>query len=116
MDTVTQLDLLMQMHRDHDPVTSVMAAANVTCRARSQKWLLLVCYTQAGEQGLTDEEAGIRSGLKDRGANYWRRCSDLRAMGLIQPTGEKRISTMGELRMVCRITAAGRAVLEGAQG
>lgn len=111
-----QLDMFTQGHRDHDPITSVMADANVQTRAGSQKWTLLVFYTQAGEQGLTDEEAGIRSGLKDKGANYWRRCSDLRALGLIEPTGEKRISTMRELRMVCRITAAGRAVLEGAQG
>ena len=110
-----QLDLFRQTWRDHDPVTSVMAAANVTCRARSQKWMLLVCYAQAGYGGLTDEEAGIRSGLKATGANYWRRCTDLRAMGLIEPTGKKRLSTMGEFRMVCRITESGRLIVEGAQ-
>ena len=116
METVNQLDMFTPAHRKHDPVTSVMAAASVQTRAGTQKWALLVCYAQAGEAGLTDEEAGIRSGLKAKGSSYWRRCYDLREPGLIEPTGEKRVSTMGELRMVCRITAAGRAVLEGAQG
>ena len=100
----TQLDLFRQTWRDRDPVTSVMSGSSVTRRARSQKWALLGCYTNAE---LTDEEAGIVSGLKAKGANYWRRCTDLRAMKLIEPTGEKRLSTMNELRMVCRITEKG---------
>lgn len=116
VESQPDLFMYMQGHRDHDPVTSVMAAANVTRRARSQKWTLLICYTQAGETGLTAEEAGIQSGLAGRRASYWRRVSDLKALGLIEPTGSYRLSTMNERQMVCRITAAGRAVLEGAQG
>jgi len=109
MDTQnTQLDMFMQTWREHDPITSVMAGANVTRRAPSQKWTLLICYANAE---LTDEEAGIRSGLKVRGANYWRRCSDLRALGFIESTGRKRLSTMNELRMVCRITELGRQTI-----
>lgn len=107
-----QLDLFTQNWRDHDPDTSVMAAASVITRAGSQKSLLLIHYTQAGERGMTDEEAGIVSGLKGTGANYWRRCSDLRALGLIKPTGEYRLSTMGERRMVCRATAEGLRLME----
>lgn len=108
----TQLDLFTQNWRDVDPVTSVMAAASVTTRAGSQKSLLLVHYAKAGAEGLTDEEAGIASGLKGKGANYWRRCSDLRAQGLIQPTGGWRLSTMGERRMVCVITEEGQRLAD----
>ena len=107
----TQLDMFTQAHRDHDPVTSVMESARVQVRAGSQKSILLFYYAKAGEAGLTDEEAGIESGLHARRANYWRRCSDLRALGLIQPTGGWRLSTMGERRMVCVITEEGRLAL-----
>lgn len=92
-----------------------MAAANVTRRARSQKTLLLVHYAKAGERGLTDEEAGIESGLHEKRANYWRRCSDLRALGLIQPTGGYRLSRFNERRMVCVITPEGLKALEGVE-
>lgn len=112
---VTQLDMFTQNWRDVDPPTSVMAAASEQTRAGTHKYMLLVCYTKAGEAGLTDEEAGIESGLKAKGANYWRRCSDLRALGLIRPTGGWRLSTMRERRMVCVITDEGRKVLEGVQ-
>jgi hypothetical protein len=111
----TQLDMFTQAHRDHDPVTSVMAAASVQTRAGSQKSLLLVHYAKAGDRGLTDEEAGIESGLHKKGANYWRRCSDLRALGLIQPTGGYRLSRFHERRMVCVITAEGLRLAEGVQ-
>ena len=113
MAEMTQIDMFMQAHRKHDQLTSMMAAAKVAGRVRSQNLLLLVEYANAN---MTDEEAGIRTGLKAKGASYWRRCSDLRGLGLIEPTGEKRLSTMGELRMVCRITALGREVLEGVAG
>lgn len=108
----TQLDLFSQNWRDADPVTSVMAAASVTTRAGSQKSVLLVHYAKAGGQGLTDEEAGIGTGLHAKRANYWRRCSDLRRLGLIQPTGGWRLSTMGERRMVCVITESGQQLVD----
>ena len=112
---VIQMDMFTQAHRDHDPVTSVMAAASVQTRAGTHKYMLLVCYAKALDAGLTDEEAGIESGLHEKRADYWRRCTDLRALGLIRPTGGWRLSRFHERRMVCVITEEGQKVLEGVQ-
>lgn len=60
---------------------------------------------------VTDEEA-VRLlvnrplTLADEGLR--RRCSDLRALGWIAPTGETRLNQSGRQRIVCAITDAGR--------
>jgi len=107
---VTQLDMYLPTHRKHDQLTSVMAGADVVMRAGSQKFKLLVCYTNTNN-GLTDEEAGERSGLLAKRTCYWRRCSDLREFGLIRDTGTTRKSSLGKDMMVCVITDAGRELL-----
>lgn len=107
-----QLSMFIPTFRTSDPLTSMQAGVSVTFRATSQKALLLAEYERAGEAGLTDEEAGIRSGLRDKRACYWRRCSDLREMSLIEPTLETRRSSAGELQGVYAITAQGRQVME----
>jgi hypothetical protein len=108
-----QLNMFFPMARRHDPTTSHMAAANVVIRQGSHKALLLGAYAGAGGNGLTDEEAGVRTGLFEARAAYWRRCSDLREMNLIEATGETRRSRANEMQMVCRITDAGRSVFNG---
>lgn len=87
--------------RATDPVTSHIAARSVTAAA-SQRDALLVAYRQAGAQGFTDEEAARAAGLLNVG--YWKRCSDLRRLGLIEATGRTRPQESGRLGMVCRIT------------
>lgn len=73
--------------------------------------LLLAEY--AHRDGLTDEEAGLFSGLAQRPkCCYWKRCSELRASGFIVPTGETRISSAGSAMQVCAITPEGLEALK----
>ena len=102
--------------RHTDPATSHDGARSVTVRAGSQKARLLAAYAAAdpangtGTGGLTDDEAAVAAGL-DR-ACFWKRCGELREDGLIRDTGySARGPLHGESRMVCTITAAGRAVV-----
>lgn len=60
---------------------------------------------------VTDEEAvevllGRPATLEDEGLR--RRCSDLRALGWIEPTGDTRLNGRGRQRMICAITDSGR--------
>lgn len=104
------------MVRRSDPPTSRKACAAAAERAPSHKIVLLRCYRDAADLGLTDEEAGERSGLAElRRCCYWKRCSELRADGLIEPSGE-RLSSAGAAQMVCRITEAGILLLGGLDG
>lgn len=96
----------LPLFRNTDPVTSVEAAADVKPRRVSQAMLLLAEYLH--RDGLTDEEAGLFSGLAQRPkCCYWKRCSELRAAGLIIPTGETRLSSAGSMMQVCAITEEG---------
>jgi hypothetical protein len=92
-----------------DPATSRKAAENIKVRSGSQRHTLLVAYGDHGS--LTDEEAGEITGLRRPGVCYWKRCSELRAAGYIEPTGQTRLSSVGEAQMVCRLTDLGREVL-----
>jgi hypothetical protein len=89
-----------------DPETSANGAADVRPRQGSQAMQLLTEYAQA-RIGLTDEEAGHRSGLAARGAGYWKRCSDLRRLGFIEDSHTTRPGISGSEMMVCTITAKG---------
>lgn len=98
--------------RNGDGATSRAALPNLAVRAGSQRAHLLAEYAE--HDGLTDEEAGLVSGLADYPrCCYWKRCSELRQAGFIRPTGETRLSTAGEAQQVCAITQAGREVLNG---
>ena len=101
----------LPLFRNTDPATSVQGAADVKPRRGSQGMLLLAEY--AHRDGLTDEEAGLFSGLLHRPkCCYWKRCSELRAKGWIAPTGETRISSAGSSMQVCAITAEGQKALK----
>ena len=96
----------LPLFRSLDPDTSANGAADVRPRQGSQAMQLLTQYAQA-RIGLTDEEAGQRSGLAARGAGYWKRCSDLRRLGLIEDSHTTRAGSSGSEMMVCTITAKG---------
>ena len=97
--------------RASDPPTSKAAAKAVRVRAGSQCGALLRAFVMAGEHGLTDEEAAYVTRLvENRSACWWKRCSDLRELGLIVPTGATRPGAAGSARMVSAVTLAGRAV------
>lgn len=92
--------------RQSDPATSTQAAKAVSLRAGSQATRIAIAYRDNGD--LTDDEAGRIAGLGHTG--YWKRCSDLRAAGIIEPTGETRPGRSGERQRVCRLTVLGRTL------
>jgi hypothetical protein len=98
--------------RATDPETSRRVAKSVDAKMRwgSQRHRILVEYSSATD--LTDEEAGMRSGLLDARACYWKRCGELRDLGLIVDTGSTRKSYLGHDVIVCRLTDAGREALQ----
>lgn len=104
MDSMQMQDL--PLFRTSDPDTSAAAAQDVRLRQSSQMYLLLEQYV-LHRQGLTDEEAGVFSGLASRGAGYWKRCSDLRRLGLIEDCKVRRLGVSGSMMMVCVFTPAG---------
>jgi hypothetical protein len=101
--------------RNGDGATSVAPLRTLSIRAGSQRATLLALY--AGTLfGLTDEEAGTTSGLaRLPRCCYWKRCSELRQAGYIEPTGDTRLSTAGEAQQVCRVTKAGFDALASIQ-
>lgn len=103
--------IIIPMFRHSDPVTSKKAAKGASKRSPSQQTILLKAYR--GGRGLTDEEAGVVTGLalKPR-CCYWKRCSELRAMGFIVPTGDFAKSSAGELQRICKMTLKGEKHLE----
>ena len=103
----------LPLFRVTDPGTSAKGAKDVKPRRGSQTSLLLNMYASYKITGLTDEEAGIWTGLADMPkCCYWKRCSELRALGLIADTGNTRLSSAGSAMMVCRITVAGLDALK----
>lgn len=94
--------------RPSDPLTSFLGSKSIKYRATSQKAKLLITYLDV--EGLTDDEAAEACGLFQRpGCCWWHRCSDLRAEGMIAPTGSTKQSPhTGEERMICVVTDHGR--------
>jgi hypothetical protein len=97
--------------RRSDSKTSTEGAKDVTIRAGSQRTKLLETYASC-VYSITDEVAGVLSGLAEKNAGYWKRCSELRRAGYIEPTGEMRESSTGSMQQCCRITDAGRQAVE----
>lgn len=95
--------------RTDDPWTSRQGAEDVAIRKGSQQAILLRTYAaQSHWDGLTDEEAGERSGLaRLPRCCYWKRCSELRRMGLIEDAGTSRPSSAGSPQRVFRISMFG---------
>ena len=102
----------LPLFRNDDPETSKQGAKDVLPRRGSQQAQLLAVYRN--QPGLTDEQAGMLSGLASKPkCCYWKRCSELRANGLIEPTGETRLSSAGSAMQVCRLSPKGAEVLAG---
>ena len=99
----------LPLFRSLDPETSSQGATDVRPRQGSQAMQLLTVYANA-RIGLTDEEAGQRSGLAQKGAGYWKRCSDLRRLGLIEDSHTTRTGSSGSEMRVCVITEQGLKV------
>lgn len=96
--------------RTSDPVTSHLGAADVIGRAGNQRHRLLATYLIGPA---TDATAAERAGLLATRSCWWKRCSELRQFGAIEPTGEiERDPETGSQRIVCEITMWGRLMLE----
>jgi hypothetical protein len=100
-------------YRVSDPKTSKEAYEKQSISRTSQQWACLAVYGSYMPKGATDDEVGVMSGLAEKGAGYWKRCSELRRMGFIVDTGLTRTNPVsGAKQMVCRITDKGREALE----
>lgn len=91
--------------RTTDPETSHKAAAANLPRRGTQASIILSHYAGAD---LTDEEAAVRADIP----GGWKRCSDLRRLGLIVSTGRTRKTSGGVEAMVCELTTKGRKLLD----
>lgn len=99
--------------RRNDPATSKAAGRAVKRRAPSQRMVLLQEFVGGVE--LTDEQAGIRSGLDAKpNCCYWKRLGELRTLGWLELTGGTAPSRAGEQQRMSRITAAGLEALKQA--
>lgn len=87
--------------RISDPITSHMGDQDVRPRSLSQRDRLLQAFVRHPD-GLTDEEAATVAGLSPRSC-WWKRCSELRELGLIEHTGLMRLGSAGSKQMVSRI-------------
>lgn len=89
-----------------------------TVTADSQRGRLLLEYWEASTAGLTDEEAATAARIPDRSC-WWKRSSELRQAGLIQPMEDDdgsiltRTGQAGMPRVVCVITPEGEAMAAG---
>jgi len=90
--------------RKSDPATSHHAAEDNRPRRMTQATRLLLAY--ADGWALSDEEAVKKAGLATAGSP-WKRCSDLRKAGYIQPTGELVLTAHGSKAQVCIVTEKG---------
>jgi hypothetical protein len=83
--------------------------------ASSQQGRLLMAFAEAGNDGLTDEQARERAGIDVRSC-WWKRCGELRSRGLIEPAENsrgdrvRRTGGAGVARIVSVVTPEGRAV------
>jgi hypothetical protein len=94
----------LPLFRSSDPETSRQVNP---MRVGSHRAILIAIYADS-TLGLTDEEAAARAlanGHEIKG--YWKRCSDLRTLGLIQDTGTRRTVSSGSQAIVCSITQEG---------
>lgn len=103
---MTDLDFPPASRRD-DWETSKAAERMIAAKRPTQVLRMLRAY-QFLER--TDEEAADRSELLR--SCYWKRAGELRALGLIEATGETRKGSAGTARIVCRITDEGKRVLD----
>lgn len=91
--------------RNTDPTTSHQAAKAITVKAGTQRAHLLAAFAELVDG--TDEEAMARAEWVSPSSEYSKRCSELREVGMIEPTGETRPGRSGQARIVSRITPKG---------
>jgi hypothetical protein len=101
-----------QLARSTDPDTSHRGAADIRPRQGTQMWGLLQAYLDAGDLGLTADEAGEDADLTHTG--YWKRCSDLYQAGFTRTLmdGDRvvtRPGRAGSSQEVRIITSKGRS-------
>jgi len=97
----------VRMARRSDPFTSKEASKGASERSLSQKMRLLLAYAD-NPNGLTDEEAGVITGLFSLPkCSYWKRCSELETEGFIARTLLTRQGMTGNQMMVRQITPLG---------
>ena len=100
----------LPLFRASDPETSRQASP---IRVGTHRAILLEQYA-AAILGLTDEEAGLRASAQGHDIKgYWKRCSDLRTIGLIEDLGIRRALTSGSQGIVCAITQKGLDMVRG---
>ena len=80
-----------------DPWTSGYADRSVRDSSATQREIIMRAFEQHPD-GLTDEEAAAVAGV---GGCWWKRCSELRSLGLIVDSGRVRKGTAGRPRIVC---------------
>lgn len=101
--------------RTTDPATSHQAVPSEGTLSHL-RYLALLQFEKAGEDGLTADEVEVESRRK----GIWRRCSDIKT-GLIEPAlnaeGQvrTRVGRSGKSGEVFKITQAGRDALEAAK-
>lgn len=97
--------------RTGDYDTSIAGATDIAMRAYSQQFKLLREFCLAGIDGLTDEEAAYMATLP-RTSCWWKRCGELRQMGLIEATPARRKGEAGVERIVSVVTGKGMVVYQ----
>lgn len=100
----------------HHPDTAKANAVDPVQMAKwgHHRWQLLQQFAAAGDAGLTDEAAGVAAELWAKRSRFDARCSEMRSHGLIEPSGETRLSKAGVWCEVCTITRQGREALRWA--
>lgn len=99
----------LPLFRATDPDTSKAGAEFIQKALGARLRGLLAVYWAEYPNGLTDEQATSLAAMFHGG---WKRCADLRRLGLIRDTGERRPLHSGRMGMVCAITAAGLEELD----
>jgi hypothetical protein len=87
--------------------TSEAAGVSMAPRARHLRRLAMIALARLGEATTLEAVAAVgvtREALQPR-------FSELRALGLVEPTGGRRFNPSGKAAAVLRLTEAGRAAL-----
>lgn len=99
----------LPLFRLTDPDTS----RQIRRSAISSQCMVLLSFYRQSSIGLTDEQVACQAAEADHRINgYWKRCSDLRRLGLIVDCGVRRTLSSGSSGMVCAITAKGIEALK----
>lgn len=97
--------------RRSDPETSHDGAEAVRWRSGNHKIAILNAYRHTGKP-LSDREAWQNSALRDKhSCCWWKRCSELRDLGMIEVVSTTVCQATGSRVQRCAITDKGRLAL-----